>query len=101
MSNVALKQDLTSEQQSIVASEFEKRKKSPLILILLWFFLSTFAAHRFYIGPIGRAVAMLLLGWLTLFIWNLIDIFFAWQGMQEENERIEKHIIEEVKLHSK
>lgn len=47
--------------------------KSRTVAAILGFFLGGFGVHRFYLGNIGLAVAMLLLGWLTLFLWNFID----------------------------
>ncbi|TDQ38307.1 TM2 domain-containing protein [Aureibacillus halotolerans] len=97
MSNVALKKGLSAEEQSIVQSEFERKQKNVIVLFILWFFLFSFAGHRFYVGSIGRAVAMLLLGWATLFIWNLIDIYFAYQKLQRDNEELEKQSIYQVR----
>jgi len=47
--------------------------KSRLVAFLLSFFLGAFAVDRFYLGNIGLGVAKLLLGWLTLGIWHVID----------------------------
>ena len=47
--------------------------KSRTVAAILGFLLGGFAVHRFYLGNVGMAVVMLLVGWLTLFIWNLID----------------------------
>lgn len=57
-------------------------QKTMLVTILLWFFLGTFGAHRFYLGYTKSAVAMLLcliFSWLiipgiALFIWWIVDI---------------------------
>ncbi|WP_227005462.1 NINE protein [Bacillus paralicheniformis] len=47
-------------------SELQNKKKSKLIVFLLWWFLGGVAAHRFYLDERkGYAVAMLLLGWIT------------------------------------
>ena len=57
----------------------EISSKSRLVTTLLAFFLGTFGAHRFYLGKIGTAVAMLLtLGGLG--IWALVDFSFAVAG---------------------
>jgi len=42
--------------------------------LLLCVFLGVIGAHRFYVGKIGSGVAMILVGWLTLFIWQLVDL---------------------------
>lgn len=64
--------------------------RSPLVAYLLWFFLGSFGAHRFYAGKTGSACGMLglcigsfvltavfvgLLGFLALFVWWVIDAF--------------------------
>ena len=64
---------------------YDANKKSTGAAYLLWFFLGSFGAHRFYLGCTGTAVAQLLLlllgwipvflGWVVLGIWLLIDLF--------------------------
>lgn len=74
---------------------FEANRKSTGATYLLWFFLGTFGAHRFYLGRISSGVGMLmlaLLGWLPLFlgwvalgIWWLIDAFLIPDIIRAEN----------------
>ena len=47
--------------------------KSRTVAAILGFFLGAFGVDRFYLGNIGMGVAKLLLGWLTLGIWPLVD----------------------------
>ncbi len=47
--------------------------KSRTVASILGFFLGGLGVDRFYLGNIGMGVAKLLLGWLTLGIWPLID----------------------------
>jgi len=47
--------------------------KSKLVAGLLQIFLGSVGAGRFYTGHYGMAVAQLLLGWLTCYIWPLVD----------------------------
>lgn len=64
---------------------YDANKKSTGATYLLWFFLGSTGAHRFYLGQTGTAIAqllLLLLGWLPLFmgwvvlgIWVLVDAF--------------------------
>jgi len=59
--------------------------KSRLATTLLAFFLGEFGAHRFYLGKIGTAIAMLFtLGGLG--IWALIDFIFAVSGFMKDKE---------------
>ncbi|QGQ46631.1 TM2 domain-containing protein [Metabacillus sediminilitoris] len=95
--NIHLKQNLDQHQQAILASEFDKKKKSKGITFLFWFFLGTFGAHRFYLGQTGYAVAMLLLGWATFGIWPLIDgIVCLVSKVDKLNEEIERDIISQI-----
>ncbi|MBD1383222.1 TM2 domain-containing protein [Metabacillus arenae] len=95
--NVSLKQGLSQHQQTLLASEFDKRKKSKLLVFLLWFFLSVFGAHRFYLGNVGLGIAMLLLGWATLGIWPFIDgIYCLVKRTDVVNEEVERQIISEI-----
>jgi hypothetical protein len=47
--------------------------KSRTVAAILGFFLGMLGVDRFYLGNIGMGVAKLLVGWLTLGIWPLID----------------------------
>jgi len=59
--------------------------KSRLATSLLAWFLGEFGAHRFYLGKIGTAIAMLFtLGGLG--IWALIDFIFAVSGRMKDKE---------------
>jgi len=59
--------------------------KSRLVTTLLAWFLGEFGAHRFYLGKIGTALAMLFtLGGLG--IWALIDFIFAVAGLMKDKD---------------
>jgi hypothetical protein len=47
--------------------------KSRTVASILGFFFGGLGVDRFYLGNIGMGVAKLLVGWLTLGIWPLID----------------------------
>ena len=72
--------------------------KSVTITYLLAAFLGGFGADRFYIGDIGLGVAKLLLGWATLGIWPLVDIFMTYKKCKEVNFNI---ILDILKSNSK
>jgi len=77
---------------------YDANRKSVGAAYLLWFFLGGFAAHRFYLGQTGTAVAqllLLLLGWIPLFagwvilgVWLFIDLFLIPGIAREENMRL-------------
>lgn len=92
-----LKKDMTPQQLAMAESEFNNKKKDKLIAFLLWFFLSPFAAQRFYIGDTGRAIFMILFGWATLMIWPLVDIIFTIMKIDKINEETEYEILQRVK----
>ena len=72
--------------------EYEDRKKSKPLAYVLWLLLGMFAAHRFYSGQTGYAIAMLLLGWFTLGIWNLIDVFLVGGAIDRRNNDLKSDI---------
>ena len=55
-------------------------QKSRTIAALLGFFLGGLGVHRFYLGNVGMGFALLFLGWLTLYLWNLIDWIIVLAG---------------------
>ena len=77
---------------------FQATKKSTGTAYLLWFFLGSFGAHRFYLGQTGTAIAqllLLLLGWLPLFagwivlgVWLFVDLFIIPGIIQNENMKL-------------
>jgi len=59
--------------------------KSRLAVTLFAWFLGEFGAHRFYLGKIGTAIAMLLTAG-GLGIWALIDFIMAVAGTMKDKE---------------
>ena len=53
---------------------------------LLSFFLGGLGVDRFYLGNIGMGVAKLLVGWLTLGIWPLVDFIIIVVGSAHDGE---------------
>lgn len=97
MENIYAKQDLTSQELQLLASEMDRRKKSTAATWLLWFFFGGVGGHRYYLGRIGSGIAMTLtLGCLG--IWSLIDLFFINGMLNKKNTEIEATIISELKL---
>lgn len=66
------------EQPTIIVNNYSQGgatlKRSWLAALLLSIFLGGFGIDRFYLGEIGSGVAKLLLSWMTLGIWWLIDV---------------------------
>ncbi len=59
--------------------------KSRLAVTLFAFFLGEFGIHRFYLGKIGTAIAMIFtLGGLG--IWALVDFIMAVAGVMKDKD---------------
>jgi hypothetical protein len=60
--------------------------KSRTVATVLGFFLGGLGIDRFYLGNIGLGVAKLLVGWLTLGIWALIDWILIIVGQAHDGD---------------
>lgn len=60
--------------------------KSRTVASILGFFLGGFGVDRFYLGNIGMGVAKLLVGWLTLGIWPLVDWIIILAGAAHDGD---------------
>jgi TM2 domain-containing membrane protein YozV len=97
MSSLLQKQNLTTEQLQLLASEMSKKQKASGVAWLLWFFTGGIGGHRFYLGRIGSGVAMLLtLGGLG--IWTFIDLFLLSGMIKDTNDTVENEILSELRL---
>lgn len=68
--------------------------KSPTTVILLSIFLGGLGIDRFYVGDVALGIFKLLLGWLTLGIWPLIDCFVCYKKAKTKNyEQLTKAIL--------
>lgn len=90
-----------SEKPIPEAGAAEVSEKSRLAATLLAFFLGQFGIHRFYLGKVGTAAVMLILGilgWATVWfgvgaiflvvvgVWALVDFIFAVAGLTKDKE---------------
>jgi len=104
---------LNTQQQMLVEQRLSNEKKSTGTAYLLWFFLSGFAAHRFYLGKTGSAVVMLVLFWgglilsvvvvgiallIAFAIWWIVDGFLIPQMIQDDMNVKRSRIMNEVAL---
>lgn len=60
--------------------------KSRTVAAILGFFLGGLGIDRFYLGNIGMGIAKLLLGWLTLGIWPLVDWIIILAGAAHDGD---------------
>ena len=92
---LATRKDFSPHELSLFSIEYEKRKKSKLIVWLLWWFTGVVGGHRYYLGHIGKGIAMTLtLGGFGF--WALINAFFISKWLNEHNESVERQIIDDI-----
>jgi hypothetical protein len=60
--------------------------KSRTVASILGFFLGGLGIDRFYLGNTGMGVAKLLVGWLTLGIWPLVDWIIILAGAAHDGQ---------------
>lgn len=59
--------------------------KNPTVALIFSIFLGYLGIDRFYIGHIGLGVAKLLLSWMTLGIWPVVDWFLIMGATRQTN----------------
>ncbi len=74
---------VTPDAQAMM--QYNANKKETLIAYLLWFFLGSFGAHRFYLKRTGSAVGQLLL-WLLGVIVMVVGGIIATPGTQSAQQ---------------
>ena len=83
-------QQLPEASRPLFLSEWNRRKKdrgASLGLSCLFIF-GIAGVGRMYTGQIGLGIAMLLLSWLTCYIWPLVDIFLIGNAVDAYNSRL-------------
>lgn len=98
MSNLMYKEDLTDRQLYMVEQEYEEKKKKKGVMWTLWLLTSGLGIHRMWLGDWGYGMAMLLLNWLTLGIWMLVDAFFITKRLDLHNAEVERQVVRNVKM---
>jgi TM2 domain-containing membrane protein YozV len=85
---------MDTQQQMLIEQRIANDAKSTFAAYALWFLFGGFAAHRFYLGHTGSAIAMLLItvvGVFTLFpliitaVWVIVDAFLI-PGMVQQHK---------------
>jgi len=72
---IAIKQRLNELDDSKFAFIISQDYKNPNTMFWISFFLGGLGVDRFILGHTGLGVGKLLLGWATLLIWPLVDLF--------------------------
>lgn len=86
---------LTPEQRLIVQQEFQGRRKSGGVLLLLWLLCGGFGGHRFYLGHYKLGLLHLLtFGGLGFGL--AIDLFAMWFSLKRHNEMLNDRITERM-----
>jgi len=64
---IELKRSLTPQDLEILKIELERKKKSVGLAYVLWFFLSAFGLHKFYLGKIWQGLLYMIGPWVAIF----------------------------------
>ena len=80
-----LKNSLASASDDCYDNMIALTFKNPTTTLLLSIFLGGLGVDRFYIGDTGLGVCKLLFGWVTGYIWPIVDIFFSYKKTKEKN----------------
>jgi TM2 domain-containing membrane protein YozV len=104
---------LSTQEQILIEQRVTNEAKSAGAAYLLWFFLGTLGAHRFYLGKTGSGVAQLILfvlGWITmsvgvgvvlliaLGIWWIVDAFLIPGIIANQKEEVRGRLTEQTLL---
>lgn len=95
MDNLHLKRNMSSVQLSMVESEVQRKKKSKVILYVLWWFLGYLGVHRFYLGDVGYGMLMLFTGGGLGLLW-FIDLFIIGKRLEYKTVLLEREIVSRV-----
>ena len=55
----------------------DRRRVNKVLYVLMAFFFGAFGVHRFLRGQVGLGIVMILISWLTLGIWPLVDFIIS------------------------
>jgi TM2 domain-containing membrane protein YozV len=88
MTNSAPSGDYAAPTTPIYATDPSISPKSRTVAVILGFFLGGLGVDRFYLGNIGMGVAKLLVGWLTLGIWPLVDWIIVLTGNAHDGQKL-------------
>ncbi len=104
---------LSTQEQILIEQRVMNEAKSVGAAYLLWFFLGTLGAHRFYLGRTGSGLAqlaLLVVGWLTaaivigfgfliaLGIWWIVDAFLIPGMISEQKAQLRYQLSEHALL---
>lgn len=102
---------LTTQEQILIEQRVTNEAKSIAAAYLLWFFLGGFGVHRFYLGRIRTAIAILSLTILGLVlsaigigvlllaavgIWLLVDAFLIPGIVRRHKEQVRQELTAKV-----
>ena len=105
---------LSTQEQMLVEQRVTNEAKSAGVAYLLWFFTGGLGGHRFYLGRIGSAIAVLLMtivGFATIAIgvgavllvmvgiWVLIDAFLIPGMIQRHKEDVRRKLSTDALLY--
>ena len=80
-----LKNSLNKAGPSAEDNLLQIKLYNPMTVLLMSIFFGCFGVDRFMIGDIGIGIFKLFFGWLTYFIWPLVDIFICYNKAKDKN----------------
>lgn len=76
-----LKKTSSSKLEDLIFVELH----NPIFVLIMSIFFGGLGVDRFMIGDIGIGCLKLLLGWMTLGVWHIVDIFLCHKKAKEIN----------------
>lgn len=95
--NFAWKQNMSARELQMLQSEMDRKKKSAVLVWILWLFVGYLGVHRFYLGKVGTGILFLLTGGILGIGW-FIDIFLNQHSVNRKNEEIEMGLMQQIKM---
>lgn len=80
-----LRERLATLNEQQIAYVLSTELKSPIVALVLSFFLGYLGIDRFYLGQIGLGFAKLFFSWITFGIWPLVDLFLIMNATKRVN----------------
>jgi len=74
---IKLKIALTPQELEVFKSEIDRKRKSPILAYVLWFFLSPVAVHKFYLGKIISGFLFLVGPWTAIVAFLRDTMYFG------------------------
>ncbi|MFN3820763.1 MAG: NINE protein [bacterium] len=89
--------ELTPEQRVLFLNLYGQRRRDFNTVLILSIIGGILGLDRLYLGQLGLGAAKLLLCWLTLGIWWIIDIFLIRKATNKVNAKLAQSLYDHIK----